>query len=92
MRLEIAGSAKCCQARIGITGVAPKAYRALAVEKSLAGQQLDPKRIATAASKAAQRIGPLSDLHASARYRAAMAEVFTRRALALAFERARRRR
>ena len=89
VRLEMAGRAKCRQARIGITGAAPKAYRALAVEKSLAGQQLDPKRIATAASKAAQRIEPLSDLHASARYRAAMAEVFTRRALALAFERAR---
>lgn len=91
VRLEMAGSMKCRQARIGITGVAPKAYRALAVEKSLAGQQLDPKRIAAAATRAAQRIEPLSDLHASARYRAAMAEVFTRRAVTLAFERARKR-
>jgi carbon-monoxide dehydrogenase medium subunit len=85
----MAGVAKCRQARVGITGVAPKAYRALAVEKSLAGQHLDPNRIAAAASKAAQRVEPLSDLFASARYRAAMAEVFTRRAIALAFERAR---
>ena len=92
VRLEMAGAAKCRQARVGVTGVAPKAYRALAVEKSLAGQSLDSQRIGAAASKAAQRIEPLSDLHASARYRAAMAEVFTRRAITLALERARRKR
>ena len=91
VRLEMAGAAKCRQARVGVTGVAPKAYRALAVEKSLAGQSLDSQRIGAAASKAAQRVEPLSDLHASARYRAAMAEVFTRRAVTLAFERARKR-
>ena len=91
VRLEMAGANKCRQARVGITGVAPKAYRALAVEKSLVGQQLDPRRIAAAASRTAQRVEPLSDLYASARYRAAMAEVFTRRAVTLALERARKR-
>ena len=38
--------------------------------------------------KAAEGIEPLSDLHASARYRAAMAEVFARRALTEAVKRA----
>jgi len=90
VRLEMAGANKCRQARVGVTGVAPKAYRALAVEKSLAGEQLDPKRIAAAASKAAQRIEPLSDLHASATYRRQVGAVLARRALASARERAQR--
>lgn len=77
--------------RIGITGVAPKAYRALPVEQALLKGALTPKLVAQAASKAAAGVEPLSDLHASARYRKAMAEVFTRRALALALERARKR-
>lgn len=91
-RLELAGGKRCKQVRVGITGVAPKPYRASGVERALSGQPLEPKRLAAAATKAAQRVEPLSDLHASARYRVAMAEVFTRRALTLAFDRARSRR
>ncbi len=90
VRLALEGATKCRQVCIGITGVAPKAYRATAVEKALNGQALNPERVAAAAAKAAQRIEPLSDLHASARYRAAMAAVLTRRALTLAFNRAKK--
>ncbi|MEE9235837.1 MAG: xanthine dehydrogenase family protein subunit M [Candidatus Acidoferrales bacterium] len=89
-RLRLADG-KCAAVAVGITGVASKAYRAAGVEQVLAGQALDARRIAEAAKKAAEGIEPLSDLHASARYRAAMAEVFTRRALTAAFERARAR-
>ena len=88
-RVELTDDGACGTARVGITGVAPKAYRATAVESQLAGQTPDKPRIAGAARKAAQGVDPLSDLHASARYRAAMAEVFTRRALTEAFHRAR---
>jgi len=79
----------CAAAAVGVTGVAPKPYRAAAVERVLVGQTLDAKRIAQAAAKAAEGIEPLADLHASARYRRAMAKVFTRRALTAAFDRAR---
>ncbi|MGH9804684.1 MAG: FAD binding domain-containing protein [Candidatus Acidiferrales bacterium] len=92
VRLEMAGSTKCRQARVGITGVAPKAYRPAGVERALTGKTLSAELIAQAARKAAGGIEPLSDLFASARYRAAMAEVFTRRAVTLALERAPRKR
>jgi len=87
-RLTLDGGGRCAGVAVGITGVASKAYRAAGVERGLGGQSLDSKRIAEAAAQAARGIEPLSDLHASARYRAAMATVFTRRALAAALERA----
>lgn len=88
-RLTLDAGAKCAAAVVGVTGVAPKAYRASGVERLLVGQTLDAKRIAQAAAKAAEGVEPLADLHASARYRRAMAEVFARRALTQAWERAR---
>lgn len=89
-RIELEDGKRCREVRVGVTGVAPKAYRATAVEEALTGQALDSKHIAQAATKAAVGVEPLSDLHASARYRTAMAEVFTRRALTEAIQRARR--
>ena len=87
-RVTLEASGRCAGVAVGITGVAPKPYRATGVERGLGGQTLDSKRIAEAAVQAARGVEPLSDLHASARYRAAMATVFTRRALAAALERA----
>ncbi len=87
-RVQLDGRGSCEAASVGVTGVDSKAYRATAVEQVLAGKKLDAKTIAQAAAKAAEGIEPLSDLHASARYRAAMAEVFTRRALTEAVKRA----
>ncbi len=88
VRLELDEQSRCRHARVGLTGVGSKAYRATEVEKALSGKPLDSKRIAAAASAAAQGVEPRSDLHASARYRAAMAVVFTRRALTEAARRA----
>ncbi|MBM3839141.1 MAG: xanthine dehydrogenase family protein subunit M, partial [Verrucomicrobia bacterium] len=51
---------------VGVTGVAAKPYRANAVEKSLEGQLLTAESIAAAAKRAANRIDPLNDIHASA--------------------------
>ncbi len=79
----------CEAARIGVTGVGPKAYRAYGVEKALAGKKLSAALIAKASEKAADGIEPLSDLHASSPYRSAMAKVITRRALEKALARAR---
>ena len=81
-------SGNCREARVGITGVTGKAYRASRVEKELKGKKLDASVIARAAAHAAEGIQPLSDLHASGTYRAAMAEVYTRRALSEAVARA----
>lgn len=87
-RLVLAADGTCRDVRVGITGVAAKPYRATGVESELRGKKLDEKAIARAAAGAARGTEPLADLHASARYRAAMAEVFTRRALAAALARA----
>ena len=89
-RVRLNAKGKCEAATVGVTGVAAKAYRATQVEKALIGKVPSEKLIAQAASKAAAGAEPLSDLHASARYRKAMAEVFARRALINAFARAKK--
>jgi len=61
--------------RIGITGVAAKAYRAIAVEQAVAAGD------AQASEKAADGVDVLGDIHASAEFRAHLARVHTRRAL-----------
>jgi len=69
---------------IGITGIAPKPYRARAAEDELRGKQLTPEIIRKAASKVIDEIEPLGDIHASAEFRAHLAQVNCRRALARA--------
>lgn len=74
--------------RVGITGVATKAYRATAVEQALAGQPRPATAaIAAAAARAADGVEPLGDIHASAEYRAHLAQVNTRRAIERALSR-----
>ena len=72
---------------VAVTGVAAKAYRAAGAESSLRGSELSAATIATAAQKAANGIDPLSDIHASAEFRAHLARVQTKRALELAASR-----
>jgi aerobic carbon-monoxide dehydrogenase medium subunit len=72
---------------IAVTGVAARAYRAVGVESSLRGSELSTTAIATAAVKAADGVDPLSDIHASAEFRAHLACVQTKRALELAASR-----
>jgi aerobic carbon-monoxide dehydrogenase medium subunit len=75
--------------RVGVTGVAAKAYRAKAVEQALAGRRNPTaEAIAQAASHAADGVDALNDIHASAEFRVHLAQVNTRRALALAVARA----
>lgn len=70
--------------RVGITGVAPKPYRATRVESALRGR-LSGDAIARAAEQAAHGVEPLADLSGSRDYRAHLARVLTRRALERAF-------
>jgi len=87
--LLLGGDGGCEQASVGITGVSSKAYRAAAVESSLTGGPLDVKTIAGASSHATEGIDVNGDLFASEDYRRHLAQVFTRRALSAASERAR---
>jgi carbon-monoxide dehydrogenase medium subunit len=75
--------------RVGVTGIAAKAYRATAVEKALAGQKTPTAAaIALAASHAADGVEPLGDIHASPEFRAHLAQVNTKRAIEQALARA----
>jgi carbon-monoxide dehydrogenase medium subunit len=77
------------EVRIGVTGVAPVPYRATRVEQVLAGRPSpSPDAIAAAAAHAASGVDPLSDIHASAEFRAHLAQVNTRRAIERALQRA----
>lgn len=87
VRLRIQGG-RIAKARVALTGVAAKHYRAKAVEEALTDQAPTSDLFQTAAQKAADGIEPLSDLHAGSDYRAHLATVYTRRALEKASQRA----
>jgi carbon-monoxide dehydrogenase medium subunit len=78
----------CQTASIGITGISSKAYRAGAVESALAGNVISEQSTASAASHAADGVDIHGDLFASEDYRRHLAQVYTRRAIALATGRA----
>lgn len=74
---------------LALTGIGPKAFRARQVEKFLSGKTASERNIAAACRQVAGGIPDvLSDIHASAEYRRAMADVFARRALLAAVRRA----
>jgi carbon-monoxide dehydrogenase medium subunit len=79
---------KCSACGVGVTGVAPKPYRAAGVESALKGKALDEKTLGAAASHAADGAQLNSDLFASGEYRKHLAQVYTRRALETAAGRA----
>ncbi|HET6780534.1 MAG TPA: xanthine dehydrogenase family protein subunit M [bacterium] len=79
---------RTAQARIGITGVGPAAFRPKAVEELLTGKPLEARSVAEAANLAADGVDVNEDLFASSEYRAHLARVFTKRAVMQAGERA----
>lgn len=86
--LTMDSKGRCEQARIGITGVGPFAYRPQRTEDALRGAALDDKTIAAAADKAGDGVDVNEDIFASADYRRHLAQVFTKRAIKAALERA----
>ena len=68
-------------AAIGVTGVHEHAYRAEDVEKALIGSDGSAAAIAAAAAHVTDGVEVNADIHADAEYRAAMAVVYTRRAI-----------
>jgi len=88
--LTLDKSGKCQGAHVGMTGLGARTRRSKAVENAINGKAPDAKVLADAASHAADGIDPLSDIHASADFRAELARVYTRRALESAVARATR--
>ncbi|MEQ1945831.1 MAG: xanthine dehydrogenase family protein subunit M [Bryobacteraceae bacterium] len=72
---------KVVSARIGVTGLANRAYRASAAENAIIGTEGSAADIQAAAALVAQGVDANSDLHASADYRKHLATVYTARAL-----------
>jgi carbon-monoxide dehydrogenase medium subunit len=78
---------KARRTRVGITGVSSVPYRARAVERVLEGRDIDDDAIDEASKQAAEGAALLSDIHASADFRAHLAMVNTARALRQALAR-----
>jgi carbon-monoxide dehydrogenase medium subunit len=79
---------KISSARVGITGLANRAFRATGVEQALEGKAGASHEIRAAAALAAQGVDANSDIHASADYRKHLATVYTARAVHAALARA----
>ncbi|MBL8220784.1 MAG: xanthine dehydrogenase family protein subunit M [Bryobacterales bacterium] len=81
IRLE---NGRIASARIGVTGLTGKAYRATVVEGRLNGAAASPEAIESAAGAVADGVTPSADIHCSADYRAHLARVATVRAIGAA--------
>jgi carbon-monoxide dehydrogenase medium subunit len=80
---------QCEDISIGVTGLAPKAFRATSVEAALRGQAIDDAVVNAAAEKAdAEAADAMEDIHASGDYRRHLARVYARRAVQAAAARA----
>ena len=74
-------------ARIGVTGLGPKGYRATRSEALLEGSQGAEADVANVAAVVDDGIEANSDLHASSDYRRSVARVYTARAVNAALQR-----
>jgi len=75
------------RAALGVTGVNPVPFRASALERRLAGQRPDAATLRSLCARI-EEADPMSDLHASADYRAHLVGIFAMRALVAASGRA----
>jgi len=74
-----AADGTCEEARVGVTGIASKAFRATGVERALVGASFD--KLDAAAALVDDGVDVNGDLYASADYRRHLARVYTRRAI-----------
>lgn len=82
---------RCSQARIALLSVGDGPVAAQEAATLLVGERPTAELLTTVAESVARdEIDPASDIHASAAYRRHLAKVLTRRALAEAYERAKR--
>jgi carbon-monoxide dehydrogenase medium subunit len=85
-RIRLDGG-KVTFARVGVTGLSGKPYRARNVEQALDGTAATPAEVQAAAALVADGIDASSDIHASADYRSHLARVFAARAITRAIGR-----
>ena len=76
-------------ARIGVTGIAAKAFRARNAEQRLRGVKPDAGTLGAATEVVTDGITVNGDMHASSEYRAHLARIYARRAVEQAVARAR---
>jgi aerobic carbon-monoxide dehydrogenase medium subunit len=86
--ITLDGSGRCERVRVVLCGVGSGPVRARQVEDALQGEVPGGEVLEAAARLVAEEVEPPSDIHGSAAYRRKMAVVMTRRAVALAAERA----
>lgn len=86
VRIRKAGD-KIAMARIGVTGLSNRAFRATHAERALEGRVGTPAEIQAAGHLVAQDVEANSDIHASAEYRRHLAAVHAGRAIALSLAR-----
>ena len=79
----------CTAARVAIGAVAPTALRVQGAEQALVGSSLDEASLRRAAEAATAAARPIDDKRGTAGYRRTVAGVLTRRAAAIAAQRAR---
>lgn len=73
---------QCEEISIGVTGLAPKAFRAASFEAALRGKSLDEAAVGVASAQADAEAGDaMEDIHASGDYRRHLARVYAKRAV-----------
>jgi carbon-monoxide dehydrogenase medium subunit len=88
VQLEVSDSS-IAGAAIGVTGLAPQAFRATSAEAELKGRPADPATLQAASEMAdAEATETMDDIHASGEYRRHLTRVYTRRALEAALSKA----
>jgi carbon-monoxide dehydrogenase medium subunit len=73
-------------ARLGVTGLSSKPFRAIAAEKLLEGSSATEAEVGATAAAVADGVEANSDLYASAEYRTHLARVYAARALRAALQ------
>ncbi len=79
---------RIAEAHIGVTGLASKAFRAVAAEQALMNGSADPAAAKNAGALIADGVDANSDLYASPEYRNHLARIHGARAIAIALSRA----
>jgi len=80
---------RCTAARIGLGAVGPTPLLATKAAESLIGKKLDGTAIENAGKLAGEAATPIDDMRGTAEFRTSITAVLTRRAIAIAAERAR---
>ncbi len=89
-QVELDGRGAIAKARIGLAAMGPTPLRARRAEEHLIGRMPSLATLAEGAKLAAEGARPTRDLRGGVEHKRAMVEVYTRRALEKAVERARR--